>query len=72
MNESFIDTIGGVFFLLVGLYSSIFYKRIGRLAVGFQYKIIHRHFNETGFQICFLLGGIIFVILGILTLLRII
>lgn len=66
MNELSFDIIGSIFFMVFGLLLSLFHKRIGVLAAEYQYKLFRIHFNPVGYQVSFLLAGVIFVALGIL------
>lgn len=72
MHKFFIDIIGAIFFISFGLFLSIFHKTIGRLTAKQQYKILHIRFNSKGYQISFIFVGIIFIVLGVLSLFQII
>lgn len=72
LNMTKIDLFGALFFIICGFIFSLFHKKLGHLAVEFQYKILHIRFNETGCQIAYLLGGIFATIFGILMLFGII
>lgn len=72
LNMTRVDLFGAIFSILFGLFASIFHKWAGHSAAEFQYKILHIRFNETGYQIMFLLIGIFLIICGILTLFRVI
>ena len=68
MNRSAIDVFGHIFLIILGLYFIICHKMIAHQAVEAQLKLFHHHYNERGYQIGFLLGGIFFVAVGTLTL----
>ena len=72
MNKAYVETMGAIFFIIFGLGFVIFHKIFGRWAAEFQYKFFHLRFNETIYQIGYLIVGIIFIILGVLTLFRVI
>jgi len=65
-------TIGGVIFVVLGLIFSIYHIQLGHRTAKFYYKLLGIHFSEKGYQIGFLLCGIIFIIFGLLSMLRII
>lgn len=67
-----VNLLGAIFFVILGLFFSLFHKMIGRLTTEFQYKLLHIHFSEKGYQISFIVIGIVFVVFGILSLLGVI
>jgi len=67
-----INAIGGSIFICLGLIFAIFSIQIGHRTSIFYYKLLHVHFSEKGYQITFLLIGIIFVFLGLLSVFQII
>jgi hypothetical protein len=68
-----IDIFGGLFFTLFGLFWIIFYKRLSKFAVYRWRKVFPNiKISEKVYKIPFLLGGIFFTIVGILTLLQVI
>lgn len=71
MNKSAIDLIGAIFSIFFGFYCAIFYRSLGRRAVETQRKFFHLHYNVAGFQIAFLIGGISFIVFGMLQLLSV-
>jgi len=71
MDKVVLDTIGNVFLLMLGLISVIFYKWCARETAKFYSKRFHREYDEKIYQLFFLLGGTIFTILSLLSLLGI-
>lgn len=72
MSKNIIDFFGGIFFIVFGGAFAIFCRTLAKIAVEQQYKILHIRFNEKYYWPFFLVGGISFIILGILTLIKII
>ena len=72
MNQSMINTIGGIVFLSFGLLFAIFHREIAHKTAEFYYKLLHVHFSEKGYQIGFLLVGVGFAIFGLLTVFQVI
>jgi len=66
------NTIGGVIFVVLGLILAIYHIQLGHRTAEFYYKLLRIHFSEKGYQISFLLSGIIFIIFGLLLMLHII
>lgn len=64
--------IPGFFFTLFGLLAIIFRSQMARSTVEWNYKVLGIRFSERGYEISALVGGIIFVIIGILTLFQVI
>lgn len=65
--------IGNLFFVIFGLCFAIFHKALARLAVEWQYKLFHIKYTETTIKITgigFLLVGIVFIILSVLSFFR--
>ncbi len=72
MNNISIDTIGGVIFAIMGLCFSKWHKRLGQWTSDFYFKLLNIRFSIKGYQIGFLIGGIIFSIFGLLLIFQII
>jgi hypothetical protein len=73
--KSTLDTLFPVLGVLVGFYSIIFHKRLGRKAARVRRKFFHMHISEaseTGMQMLFLVGGVLLVVFEILVLLGIV
>ena len=66
------NSLGAIYIILCGLFFLFFNKMIGRSTAEFQYKLLHMHFSEKGYQISFIIGGIIAIVFGILSLLGVI
>jgi uncharacterized membrane protein HdeD (DUF308 family) len=66
MDKVLLHTIVGIFFLIIGLISAIFSKRFARETVKYYPKFYQRYYDEGVYQIVFLLGGVLFVIVGFL------
>ena len=72
----------GVFFIFIGLWCSIGYKKVAQQALAIQYKIlayfpysgiikkILDRVGTTSYEIGFLTGGVFFLIIGIWILIR--
>jgi hypothetical protein len=60
--------IEGVFFLLLGIIAIIFNRLVTRHALTFYNKFNIPHVSEKGIRIAYLLGGIVFVIVGFIIL----
>jgi len=65
MRKEVIDSIGGVLFIIFGLYSSIRYKSLAQKTCDFWFKDWNMPFGVKGYQIGFLLVGIFFAISGL-------
>lgn len=63
-----INTIGSIFLIGMGLIFSVFYKKIGVSAARFQSKFFRINFDARYYKYPYLIIGIIFVIVGILSL----
>ena len=66
------DIIGGVIFLIMGMYSAIFYRKCAEDAFEFHNRLRLPHISEKGYRIGFLFVGVVFTVFGILALLQII
>jgi hypothetical protein len=67
MNKVVIELIGGAIFVIMGLVFALFHKPIAQRTAAFYYKFLHVHFSERGYQIVFLLVGIVFVAFGLVS-----
>lgn len=67
-----INTIGVTIIVMAGVLFVIFHKAFGRRTAEFYYKLSHVHFSEKGYQIGFLLIGLVFIVFGLLSLLQVI
>lgn len=72
MNKTTLDTIGGIIIMIMGLAFAIFHKQIAHRTAAFYYKLLHVHFSEKGYQIGFLVVGIVFAVFGLLSIFQII
>jgi hypothetical protein len=73
INQSWVNVVGPLFGIVFGLVGAIFNKRLGQKAAEFQKNVFHIHVSETatrGAQIGYLVLGIVFVVAGVLNLLR--
>ncbi len=61
-----IDKIGGIIFIILGVIFAIFYRQVAKNTVAFYYRLLHVYFSEKGYQIGFIITGIVFIIFGIL------
>lgn len=67
-----INILGGIIFISLGLFFSIFSKQIAHKTNSFYQRLLRAHFSEKGYQIAFFIVGAIFIAVGILSLLGII
>ena len=72
MKTYWIDIFGGIFFLILGFLSVIFYKRFARETEKFYSKFrvsrwFGRYYDVGHYEIVFLVGGILFAIFGLLS-----
>lgn len=58
--------------IIFGLLAIIVSGRLAKKTSDFYYNLLHRRFSVKGYQIGFFISGVIFIILGILSLLGII
>jgi len=72
MDKNITDILGATISVIMGLCFAIFHKQLAHKTAEFYYKFLHIHFSEKGYQIGFLAIGIIFVIIGCLSLFHII
>ncbi len=61
-----------IFILVLGIWLTFFHKRLGHKAAEFYFKFLHIRFNERGYQIGFFIGGLFFIVIGILSLLGVV
>ena len=72
MGRNLIDIFGGLFFILLGFLSIIFYKRFARETEKFYSKFrlsrwFSRYYDVEHYEIVFLVGGVLFAIFGFLS-----
>ena len=72
IERNLIDISGGLFFLILGFLSVIFYKRFARKTEQFYSKIrvsrwFSRYYDVEHYEIAYLVGGILFAIFGFLS-----
>jgi uncharacterized membrane protein YdcZ (DUF606 family) len=73
MNEWWMNLFGGLLGIVFGSVGIIFHKRLGQKAMEFQKNVFHTRVSETairGTKIGYLIIGIVFVVCGVLYLLR--
>jgi hypothetical protein len=68
MDKSVLDTIGNIYCLIIGLICAVFYKWCARGAARFYSKLFRKDYDEKIYQPFFLLGGMIFILLSLLSL----
>jgi hypothetical protein len=54
--------------IILGIIAIVFSKRFAKDTSDFYYNLLHHRFSEKGYQIAFIIGGIVFIFLGILSL----
>ena len=72
MNKTEISILQGVMFLIMGIIFGYFYKELGKKTSNFYFKVLKIRFSEKGYQFIFLMGGVIFFIVGLLTVFQLI
>ncbi|MFH1094321.1 MAG: hypothetical protein V1739_09270 [Candidatus Omnitrophota bacterium] len=72
MDRQTIDIIGNIFLVILGFGAAIFHKYIAKITVEQHYKLLHIRFSEKGYEITFLLAGIMFITIGVLSIFGII
>jgi hypothetical protein len=72
MNKDLIGILGGSVLIIVGLVLAVFHKKIAYKTSDFYFRLLHIKFPERGYEIGFLVVGILFIILGILSAFKII
>ena len=72
INKDMLSAMQGLVLLIFGLYGIYFYKNITRGAMEFYTKWHLPHASERFIRIGFLVGGIVFSIIGMLALFQII
>jgi TRAP-type C4-dicarboxylate transport system permease small subunit len=58
------DSIAVIF----GLLMIIFCKTFAKKTSNFYYTLLHRRFSEKGYQAAFIIGGMAFILIGLLSL----
>ena len=72
MSGDFINSLGAVVFSVAGLLLAIFHKRLATLCLTMWRRYCRwTPPSEMGYRIGFLLGGMMFLLFGVLTLLGI-
>jgi len=54
--------------IVFGILTIVFYKIFAKRTSDFYYNLLHYRFSEKGYRIAFIIAGIGFVLLGILSL----
>ena len=67
MNKTMTDAIGGIIFIIIGLWFAIYHKNLGNKTSQFYYRLFHIKFSEKGYEILFLVCGVSFFIFGLLS-----
>ena len=70
-SNPLINTLGYAALTIMGIYFVARHKRLGFLAKEFQRKTFKIHASEQWYRVGYLVGGIIFVIFGLIELLKI-
>jgi len=68
-SKVMINTIMDIACIIFGLSLLIFHKWLGLRTSNFWYKIVPIRISEKGYEIGFLIVGILFIILGLISLL---
>ncbi len=72
MSEHIVNTLVSIFVIILGLWIAIYSKHHASKTSEFYLKLLNIRFSQKGYKFAFLIGGIIFVILGFLGLFQII
>ena len=56
----------GFFFVFLGLWLFVFNKQHAVRTANIYFKLLHVHFSEKGYRFCYIIGGIIFFIFGLM------
>jgi len=72
MDKTTLNTIDGLIIIIMGSLFTIFHKQIAHRTMVFYYNLIHTKFSENGYQMIFLVIGLAFTILGLLSIFQII
>ena len=72
MNKEIIDTLGGSIFIIMGLVFIVFHTKLAHKTSNFYYKLLHIQSGEKGYRIGFFVVGISFIIVGLLSIFKII
>ena len=68
-----INSVGAIFFILFGLFFIFFHFRLSNFAINFWHKRFPRlKIWQKGYEVFFLVAGIVFVAFGLLVILQII
>ncbi len=70
MSRPLINIFGYAVLILMGMYFVARHKRLGSRAQQFQREKFHIHVNEKWQQVCYLVGGIFFVVFSLIELLK--
>lgn len=65
-------SVPALIFIIFGVSLAIFRSQASQAAVEWNYKLFGVRFNEKGYEISFLVAGVFFVVMGVVTLLRIV
>jgi hypothetical protein len=69
-TQPMMNIVGGILFVMMGLTCGIFYKNFGCKTSDFYYKILNIRFSIKGYQVFLLASGIVFIICGLLNIIR--
>ena len=72
MERQVLNIFFSGYFIVLGLLFTFFHEKLGQNTHDLYQKFFHIRFSKKGVQIAFLLGGIIFVVFGLLSLFKII
>lgn len=64
--------IPGVFFALFGLLMVVLRLQMAHSAIKWNYRIFGVKFSENGYKVSFFVGGLFFIVIGILALFQVI
>lgn len=67
-----INVIINIVSIIFGLLMIVFCKNFAIGTSNFYYNLFHLRFSEKGYQIAFLIAGIVFIVFGVLSLFGII
>jgi hypothetical protein len=68
MTKQTINTLMTIFTIGLGLWLAIFSKHHARKTAEFYHRLLNITYNVKGYQVAFLLGGIVFIMFGLLIL----
>ena len=72
MSKPLMNIIAGVIFLIMGLVFGIYRKQLADRTSDFWYRFLQIRYGQKGYELGFLIAGIISVAFGFLTLFQII